>query len=914
MSTGQTIIVLRFHLLVLPHPIVTTLITPYMNLMHGIVLLCGQGLIVCPGLEGDHPCRQSRRPRTEVAATRWPLQCLSLPTRGNNLIATPGQCITTRMFAHLITTSYLLNLVSSISFSPAHDRFTDRRMRRSRERSLDRGPIRGAYSPSIPGPIPGGDRYRPEPAYIPRESFRPARVADCYRPKYDEDKGLRIRDRGSSTDRSRKNSVSGTAADRSPRSVSKWSSRGRSSSRSPSPLPPPSLRASSHLSVPHHEPGLKTLHDSRSGHSTAINDVKVEKKASELRDVATATAEKHDSRPPSRSSIASSRPSDRYPAPATPEPSAAVLAPTPRPPSVEPLPIIILDQHEEPLAFPSKRDHTTPAPLSPPLSPNRNAPAVVVVDAAELVVTIVEANDIDVASAPQHLITTEYSDVSRTGSIRSRSIAPMEVETTSQGSSSRHENLPSPVSPRISRLDFVEERQESDVVDAAQTLPATGLSEELLEQQETLTIDVHEPSPTPDLPERMPVIRAEVEHNSVTPHKGQDQEAEFTVQDIPSMVDAKSLQEALRIIVMTRILYDHQTLEDRVEPVLLSNAALIPRIEFPSITDANSWVAPESVCSVPWSVSPVRQALIDRSAAREAARVAKVRRLQEQYLAIHEQWSAQCALLDSMAKPAPAEEPPNPGRTTRRSAANLGDAVRSDLEMEQIIASLGNDELTDPNHLSVRNVADIPDMTSVICGDVDYFFDDTNHLVHDPATFYGPDTGIHDWTDDEKQVFLDKFAEYPKQFGFIAESLPNKTVSQCVDYYYMHKKSVIDFRKAVLQMAPNKRKRGARRGKQKGNGLLADIRQHDDEMHRDSGRPTISGPMTRRKRGTKVLLNNSFLSSLNLVTVQLEGTPTTTPTPEPETKQKRRRTNNTRANAPGEADEDPAVSFFLVRH
>jgi hypothetical protein len=141
---------------------------------------------------------------------------------------------------------------------------------------------------------------------------------------------------------------------------------------------------------------------------------------------------------------------------------------------------------------------------------------------------------------------------------------------------------------------------------------------------------------------------------------------------------------------------------------------------------------------------------------------------------------------------------------------------------------------------------------SVVRGDVDYVFDDTNHLVHDPATFYGPDTGTHDWTDEEKQIFLDKFAESPKQFSFIAESLPNKTVSQCVDYYYLHKKSLIDFRKAVLQMAPNKRKRGARRGKQKGNGLLADIRQHDDEMHRDSGPSAMNGPITRRKRGMQL--------------------------------------------------------------
>ena len=111
MSTGQTIIVLRFHHPVLLHPIDTTTITPYMTLMHGIVLLRGLGLIVYRGPEGDHPCRQSRRPRTEAAATRWPLQCLNLPTRGNNLTAIPGQVTTTRMSAHIITTSYILNLV-----------------------------------------------------------------------------------------------------------------------------------------------------------------------------------------------------------------------------------------------------------------------------------------------------------------------------------------------------------------------------------------------------------------------------------------------------------------------------------------------------------------------------------------------------------------------------------------------------------------------------------------------------------------------------------------------------------------------------------------------------------------------------------------------------------------------------------
>lgn len=205
----------------------------------------------------------------------------------------------------------------------------------------------------------------------------------------------------------------------------------------------------------------------------------------------------------------------------------------------------------------------------------------------------------------------------------------------------------------------------------------------------------------------------------------------------------------------------------------------------------------------------------------------------------------------------------------------LGDAVRSDLEMEQIIASLGVEELTDPNHLALRNLATIPDMISVSQGEVKYLFDDTNNLVADPYRFYDTSAGIDAWTDEEKEVFLEQFAANPKQFGIIASFLPSKTASQCVTYYYLNKKKNIDFRKVISLYAPGKRRRGGRRtDKRKGNALMADIRQHDDEVSLSH-----SGPTTRRKR---------VQPASRLGAAHLESTPATTPTPDPEPEVKKR--------------------------
>lgn len=406
---------------------------------------------------------------------------------------------------------------------------------------------------------------------------------------------------------------------------------------------------------------------------------------------------------------------------------------------------------------------------------------------------------------------------------------------------------------------------------------------------------------------------------------------------------AEPATKALRLVVLTRLQCDRQTRDERVVPVLRANRA-IREPSLPSPTDAQDrlfqeFAADQHQNRKAFDSLSVRKSLSAHFLERETALQAKQRKLREEYFELHQQWTAQCARLDNVSKGGLLEEsiPPSAGgRSTRRSAAVLGDAVRSDLEMEQIIANLGMEELTDPSYLAIKNVAKIPDMISVTesCGP--YYYDDTNNLVDDPAELYSASSGLDLWTEEERTVFLEKYAAHPKQFGLIAQHLPNKTAAQCVTYYYLHKKQHVDFRKAiVLYGAGRRRRNGKGSRKQKGNALLADIRRHDDEVLAAFPiESTSSGAaVPSKRRRTDILRTNGEPRRYNSRrgAVQLEQTPASSgTTPDPETEeQKRRRRSTVRSSGLSQEETEPEanvrsnhastcafldVSVFLLRN
>lgn len=351
--------------------------------------------------------------------------------------------------------------------------------------------------------------------------------------------------------------------------------------------------------------------------------------------------------------------------------------------------------------------------------------------------------------------------------------------------------------------------------------------------------------------------------------------------------DKKEIMDTLRIVITAQKKFSIQTREQIVNPVLMQNQ---------HIADLNN--PKDKKCTSPYPeklVSEIlrkalsmekeehhmstRAILATKFAEQQESLAEKTQRLRNEYMALHERWLGHCAHLDSLFKANEMQEIATlSGRTTRRSAATLGDAVRSDLEMEQIIASLGNEDLTDPNHLAVRNVATIPDMISVEKGHVDYTFDDTNGLVDDPEVFYDPRSGFYDWSPEEEALFYKKYADYPKQFGIIASFLPHKTASQCVLYYYIHKKRHIDFRAAANANSGKRRKGMRKSGKQKGNALLVDVQQADSKRPPGRGR--------RRGRAAGIAPPDSGRGSSSAVP-PASGEQSTTETPEGRPKRRR---------------------------
>ncbi|KAF9225829.1 hypothetical protein BS17DRAFT_699731, partial [Gyrodon lividus] len=239
-------------------------------------------------------------------------------------------------------------------------------------------------------------------------------------------------------------------------------------------------------------------------------------------------------------------------------------------------------------------------------------------------------------------------------------------------------------------------------------------------------------------------------------------------------VDLKSTREGLRLVVLARLRCDRQSRAERVFPVLRANQVVSNLHSTPPPSDNHGHLfeglTTGSRSSGRLAIDDaIRSSLVDRFVRCQSEIVEKSRRLKAEYLALHERWLEHCARLDDAQKVGVQEEStmPSGGRATRRSTAVMGDAVRSDLEMEQIIASLGVEELTDPSYLALKNVAKIPDMISVSEGSVPYLFDDTNNLVDDPGEFYGASSGQDYWTEEERNTFLNEFAAHPKQFGRI---------------------------------------------------------------------------------------------------------------------------------------------------
>lgn len=100
----------------------------------------------------------------------------------------------------------------------------------------------------------------------------------------------------------------------------------------------------------------------------------------------------------------------------------------------------------------------------------------------------------------------------------------------------------------------------------------------------------------------------------------------------------------------------------------------------------------------------------------------------------------------------------------------------------------------------------------------------------------------NNFTAEEAQLFEKRYLELPKQWGKIAEALPNRDFHSCIQYYYLMKGELN--LKEKLKKQPKRRKKGGR-GKQRSSALVSELGNGEPEAEET---PQENGENGERRR------------------------------------------------------------------
>lgn len=108
---------------------------------------------------------------------------------------------------------------------------------------------------------------------------------------------------------------------------------------------------------------------------------------------------------------------------------------------------------------------------------------------------------------------------------------------------------------------------------------------------------------------------------------------------------------------------------------------------------------------------------------------------------------------------------------------------------------------------------------------------------------------VNNFTQEEHELFEKRYLELPKQWGKVAEAIPNRDFGTCIQYYYLMKKTLN--LKEKLKRQPKKRKRGGR-GKQRSSALVSELgnaeTEGDDNNNNSNNDNGENGENRRRPR------------------------------------------------------------------
>lgn len=334
------------------------------------------------------------------------------------------------------------------------------------------------------------------------------------------------------------------------------------------------------------------------------------------------------------------------------------------------------------------------------------------------------------------------------------------------------------------------------------------------------------------------------------PHPGADppkenasaspQEPHPTLPEVPDQTtDAHATEDMQRVVhaLTQQLVLRYPWSDAHTHTILDENRRITASLRVPAMLGLQK----EAQVQRPSDKGAVEEYLYRQIREQKEAQRIKLVQLRNEYRAKHQAWSKYCASLDrererraSAMSTTPQDETPGKAslptsRTFRRGglgSGGFGDAVRSEAEFQEILASLENAEMQDPVVRAARTSATVPDM----CLDPQPEFDVDNGYVADSTQFYfgGFDPDV--WSEEERNIFARRYVLYPKQFGRIAEKLPHKTPNQCVAFYYLHKH--LAGYKALLNARHRERRKKTKSKpkKSKGSALITDIAATEAEQ------------------------------------------------------------------------------------
>lgn len=164
-------------------------------------------------------------------------------------------------------------------------------------------------------------------------------------------------------------------------------------------------------------------------------------------------------------------------------------------------------------------------------------------------------------------------------------------------------------------------------------------------------------------------------------------------------------------------------------------------------------------------------------------------------------------------------------REDKERFSRVGQRIRSDAELEEIMDGLQEQELEDKK---IRSYAVIPPIL-LDSRHRKHYYINRNGFIEDPMSEYKERQMLNIWTDQEKDIFKEKYLLHPKNFSLIASFLERKSVPECVQYYYLSKKN--ENYKQLLRKQVKKRTRALVKAQQQQQQAIAAQAQSQQRAH-----------------------------------------------------------------------------------